>query len=258
MTRTADLQRILEESRPNHIVHLATALRGDSRAHLLSSNIQATGSLFDAIAAIRQFTPHVILGSTGGVYGRLRAEDLPVSEQHCPTPIDEYAITKLAAEHLAANAARRAGVRLAISRIFNLLGAAEDERHVGGQIALQLSRVRDSPEPTITLGSLEATRDFIDVRDAAAALVALARNPEALGIVNVASGCEYSIGRLLRTFLKRTNREVTVKSVSGEPLDVPRHVGDVALLASYGFKPRYTLESSVDSIWSYYQKLWGS
>ena len=258
LTETASIKALLEQSRPEYIIHLATALRGDPRRHLLQSNIEATGSLFEAISTMRSFAPTVVLGSTGGVYGRLTSEDLPVGESRCPQPADEYAVTKLAAEHLAANAARRIGSRLVIPRIFNLVGAAQGERHVAGQIALKLSRLRRSGDTSLTIGPLDATRDFLDVRDTAAALVQLARNPQAVGVVNVASGRECSVGELLQTFLKRANREVSVQSVSGTPLDVPRHVGDITLLAGFGFKPVHTLDSSVDSIWSYYQNLWGS
>ena len=258
LANSVGVKALLQQIRPEYVIHLATALRGDPLSQLLRSNIEATASLFDAISAISGLSPVVVLGSTGGVYGHLAFSDLPVRESKCPYPADEYAMTKLAAEHVARNCARRYGIRLAVARIFNLLGPAQDERHVAAQIALKLSRSSRANESSVTIGALEATRDFLDVRDAAAALIRLATNPKAAGVVNVASGAECSIQHLLELFLKRAARDVAVQSVSGVPLDVPRHVGDVTLLADFGFKPHFPLKSSVDSIWSYYQDLWGS
>lgn len=258
---TRRLHSIAEQFRPQNVIHLASGLRGDPLSQLVKSNIEATASLLQVLSGVNSIRT-LVLGSTGGVYGTVPDNELPISESRCPQPADEYAVTKLAGEFLARNAAVRSGVRLVISRIFNLIGAGQDERHIAGQIALQLARIRHGAEPKLTLhGPLDASRDFIDVRDVARALVHLAevrseKTSQTSEIVNIATGIETPVSQLARCFFRQTDLDVTVASPAASTLDVQRHFADVTCLGQTGFRHNYSLESSVDSIWNYYQRLW--
>ena len=126
---------ILEEFRPQKIVHLASGLRGDARKSLFESNAEGTARLLEAAGRIEGYAPMIVLGSSGGVYGQASAEELPFAETAPCSPIDEYSISKLSAELLARMLARRFGFRLRIARIFNVVGPGQDERHIAGQLA---------------------------------------------------------------------------------------------------------------------------
>lgn len=257
VTSSGQVQPILKRFRPGKIVHLASGLRGDPREDLLRINVDGTASLLQAIGAVKDYSPKLVMGSSGGVYGQAGPEKLPLSESLPCDPVDEYSLTKLASELVARLWAGKVGIRLIIGRIFNIVGAGQDERHVAGQIAMQLCRLRSGQGKTLRLGSLDSTRDFIDVRDVAQALVALAEDEQAEGVFNIGTGVECAIGELLRHFLAAAHIEVEIEQRQEIQAGVPRNYADTSRLRKLGFAPAYSLRDSVDAIWRYYEQLWG-
>ena len=133
---------LLTQIRADVILHLASGLRDDARGQLFETNVEGTARLFEAVANISQYSPIIIFGSSGGVYGGASAEQLPLPETACCNPVDDYTVSKLSAELIARMLARRFELRLRIARIFNVLGPGQDERHLGGQLALDLMRFK--------------------------------------------------------------------------------------------------------------------
>ena len=256
VTSSRALQAIFEKFRPGRIVHLASGLRGDSRKDLLHINVEGTAALLEAIGNVRDYSPKLVMGSSGGVYGQASPERLPLCESLPCKPVDEYSVTKLAAERMARSRARELRISLVIGRIFNIVGAGQDERHVAGQIAMQLCRFRSGEGRALRLGSLGATRDFIDVRDVARALVALAEEEQAEGVFNIGTGVECAIGELLRHFLTAAGIEVAIEQTQEIQAGVPRNYADTKRLRGLGFAPAYSLRDSADAIWRYYEQLW--
>ena len=252
----ARVSSLLGESRPNVIVHLASGLRGDARQKLFEVNVEGTAQLLEAVGQIPNYTPTVLLGSTGGVYGAVSPHHLPLSESEACNPADEYTISKHSLELLARVLSERKGFRLKVARIFNVIGQGQDERHTAGHIAAELLRVQSGRQPLLRLGSSTPTRDFVDVRDAATALVALTSEDVADGVYNIASGEERSIGQLLAEFRYVSGSSAGVQHEQERTFGVPRHVADVARLSAVGFAPRYSFRDSVESVWHYYRQLW--
>src|SRR5262249_15782580 len=144
----------------------------DDPRHLFATNVLGAMALIDAIA---QAAPHVrivVLGSTGGVYGIPQA--LPIAESASCHPIDMYSASKLSSEHATRIVAERLGVPVLWGRVFNLVGPGQDERHVCGKLAARAAAIACGVvEPVVEVGNLEATRDFIDVRDVVRAVALL-------------------------------------------------------------------------------------
>ncbi|MDQ2841653.1 MAG: NAD-dependent epimerase/dehydratase family protein [Acidobacteriota bacterium] len=249
------LQAILDKFRPEKVIHLASGLRGDRRRDLIDNNIAGTASLLEAAAKVDGYLPKVVLGSTGGVYGEVGPSSLPLNETLPCESVDEYSVTKLAAELLARLIANRKGIKLVIARMFNLVGAGQDERHVAGRIAAELIQQRSQEVADLKLGSLTSTRDFIDVRDAVRALYLLT-NRSAEGVFNVGTGRECSIAELLNESIAVYGNEVCIQNNADGRRDIPRHFADISRLRQIGFEPFYSLRSSVESIWDYYLQLW--
>lgn len=245
---------LLEEFRPAKIIHLASGLRGDRRDDLIHTNVEGTAALLDALGRVHNLSPTFVLGSSGGVYGN--PVEFPLSEISSCDPLDEYSKTKLEAELLARSSAAQQGFRLIIARIFNVLGAGQDERHIAGQIAVQLARSCFSGDRILRLGPIDSTRDFIDVRDTARLLVTLARGERAEGVYNLGSGVESPVSELLGVFLEVVGADVTIESHTGKNTGILRHYADITRLLEQGVKPEYSLRDSVDSVWTYYQRVW--
>jgi nucleoside-diphosphate-sugar epimerase len=105
----------------------------------------------------------------------------------------------------------------------------------------------------IQVGSLDSTRDFIDVRDVAVGLELLARIGKPGEVYNLASGREVSIRSVLETLLMVVNmKQVKIERVLEQRPAIRRHVAKVDRLAALGFHPKYDLNQSAATLVSYY------
>jgi len=253
---TAGLVRVLGEFAPTSIVHLAAALRDQPLGELLDSNVNAAASLLDALVGARLESCRVVLGSTGGVYGA--SDTQPLREDLRGAPVDLYSLTKQTSEDATRILAGRHGLRVVWARLFNLVGPGQEERHFFGRVAAQLTAIRAGLQaPELELGDLAATRDFVDVRDAADALWLLARHGEAGLAYNVASGRETRIADALALLIEVAALDVpvAVRAVARRVADVPRHVADIARIRALGFTPRIALADSARDVVAYYDAL---
>jgi len=250
----AEMREILEDFRPVCVFHLASALHSDPPDHLIETNIRGTVCLFEAIAGANAPRPAVVLGSSAGVYGVINPDQLPVKETAGSEPADMYGITKLASEHISRLFGRRHGIPAIVARIFNIVGPGQDERHVCGRMAALLSINSNNAHETVSFGSLETTRDFIDVRDVVRALALLAVRGEPQSIYNLATGVETPVRSVLAELLELTgfNGHIVENSGNSKP-GVPRSCADVSRIRALGFKPELTLTQSLRDILDYYE-----
>jgi len=171
------------------------------------------------------------------------------------TPVDLYSLTKQASEDATRILAAQHGLRVVWARLFNLVGPGQDERHLFGAVAAQLTAIGAGLRPPeLELGALDPTRDFVDVRDAADALWLLAQHGEPGLAYNVASGAETSIGAAVALLIDAAGLDgrVAIRPLPPRALDVPRHWGDIGRLRGLGFAPRIPLRDSARDLLAYY------
>jgi GDP-4-dehydro-6-deoxy-D-mannose reductase len=103
------------------------------------------------------------------------------------------------------------------------------------------------------LGDAAATRDFIDVRDAAHALTALAEAGAPSATYNVATGREVSVASLLAAILDAAGLDgVEIRRRPVPAATVRRHVADTRRLRALGVLPRFSLTDSAREMVRYY------
>jgi UDP-glucose 4-epimerase len=144
--------------------------------------------------------------SAGGVYGG--SSNPPFTEDTEPSPISPYGHFKLRAEQAVTRFGERTGVSTLVGRIANLYGPGQKLEKMQGLIS-QLARAQYSPAPASIFVSLDTTRDYLYVADAAAlvcdALDELRSGSDAVGAPEhitkiLASGSAATIGELLGHF----------------------------------------------------------
>ena len=246
------LRTIVDRFQPDTVVHLASGLRGDDSRLLVQTNIAGTASLLAALGAACQRPPVVVLGSTGGVYGAVASEALPIVETAPANPADIYSATKLAAEHISRIVCDEHRMTCVVARIFNIVGPGQSERHVCGRFASSIAAAATSSISAVSAGCLTGTRDYVDVRDVASALLVLAGS--GTGTYNVASGIETSTGTVLHLLSRHAGLEGRLHVIPSEQVlpGVARQCGSVARLASLGFRPAFTLQRSLQDLLDYY------
>jgi nucleoside-diphosphate-sugar epimerase len=238
--------------RPDVVIHAAAALRDEAWEALVASNMTALFGLVRGFAAAPS-RPRIVLTSTGSVYGAARGQ-LPFEEDGPTEPIEPYGATKRAGEDVARILAAETGTRLTIGRVFNVVGPGLQDRHLPGRLASLIAAIaRGLAPPVLTLGPLDATRDFIDSRDTAAALLALASAQDPPALVNIGSGNETPAQLVLDLMLDVADvSDVQIERIEGRRSDVARAFADVRRLHALTFAPRYELRDTLRDMVSYF------
>lgn len=155
-----------------------------------------------------------------------------------------YDASKSALARILAPYFRARSTRFAWARVFYLLGPGEDSRRFVAGLARAL--IRGEPAPC-TRG--EGVRDFLDARDAGAALAAITLS-EVEGPVNVGSGRGVKISDIAREIGGLAGRPelVRIGALPDRPDDPPAIIADIGKLKKMtGFAPQYTLTDSLQA-----------
>jgi nucleoside-diphosphate-sugar epimerase len=242
LLETASLREAIAEFRPDCVFHLASALHSAARHELVGTNVEGTASLVRALAGS---DARMVFASSAAVYGD--PISLPMDESHACAPVNEYGATKLVAEQLALHAPD-----VVIARIFNVVGPGQSADHVCGRIAAQLAAAQPLGRVSLVVGPLAPTRDFVDVRDVAAALIVLANRAPPGAVVNVASGVEVAIREVVSALVRAAGVEAHVVEGPGVAAGVLRSVADVTRLRQLGFRGAYSLDHSLRTVFESY------
>jgi nucleoside-diphosphate-sugar epimerase len=133
-------------------------------------------------------------------------------------------------------------------RVFNPIGPGTPPDQSLGRFA-QL--VLEWPGPaTLHVGSLESHRDFIDARDVADSLVALALRARP-GLYHVGTGESRSVREGLDRIIRLSGREVSVEVDATRPAGPADSRADIRRIRDEtGWSPRISFEQSVDDLWA--------
>lgn len=143
------------------------------------------------------------------------------------------------------------GLSWAWARLFHLFGPGEDRRRLVPSIALALLDGRPAP---CTAGT--QMRDFMDARDAGAALAALVDAPVA-GPINVASGNAVAVAEIATALGLIAGRPELIRlgALPQRPGDPPLLVADTGKLAGeLRFRPRHDLNDGLAHCWNWWKE----
>ena len=251
----ASLDALLAATRPDGIIHLAgISFVPDSYKDPEGTfQINALGTLH-LLQALKKadFGGNFLYVSSGDVYGKLRAEELPVDETHLPYPVNPYAVSKLAGEALCRQWALTERFKPLVARPFNHIGQGQREEFVLATMARQIVRIRRGLQPPlIEVGDIDVVRDFLDVRDVIAAYLRLLDHGQRGEIYNVCSGQGQRIRDLISA-LKRlagVEAELQLDAERFRPSDQRAVVGsNRKLVDATAWQPEHTLDNTLNAI----------
>jgi len=222
----------------------------------LEVNYTATVELLEA--AKRHGITRFIFSSTAAVYGSPDSMD-PCREDGPTAPISPYGSSKLLAESKVEEFISIPGNHGSSLRFFNVVGSANKallDNSVENLVPIVINRVKSGQAPVIYGNDYPTTdgtcvRDYVDVRDIAAAHLVAADATQALPpAMNIGTGNGASVREIVKFVLDAMGRsDVT-------PIDSDRRAGDPAFLcadvslaqSAMGFTSRYSLKESVESL----------
>lgn len=243
---TDPLHPVLAELRPDTIIHCAGLTHapetGEGRAALTAANLTATVRLIEAAARLPQPVRLVVV-SSAAIYAPMPEGLAATTEDHPLRPAGAYGVSKAAATLHALAQADRLDLDLAVAVPFNVTGPGQPA-HLVPQVFV--ARLRADPL-AFALSNPQSVRDWVDVRDVAAALVMLGQPQGPRGVFNVATGLGHSLQEVLDVLCRIGGwqpvvREGAAHNVAG----VTRSIGSPArLVAATGWTPRVSLEDSL-------------
>ena len=144
-----------------------------------------------------------------------------------------------------------------LARPFNVIGPGIPSHYLAGSLARRLSTARPLDEISVANGS--ATRDWVDVRDVAEALVDLTVGssppPGTAEIYNIASGTERPVLAIAEKLCLLAGGGQVVRDTGpgSSRSGIQRSCGDASKLrAAVGWAPRIGWEKSLEDLWEWW------
>ena len=251
----AQVHDLIRNTQPDDVVHLAaiTTLRESFSDPRTTYDVNFIGTL-NVLMSLREvdFTGRILFVSSSEIYGRLGANDLPVSETRLPQPVSPYAVAKIASEALCYQWSNLDKFKIVMARPFNHIGPGQSERFSISDFGKQVAMIKlGHAPPVISVGDISTTRDFTDVRDIVAAYVQLLDRGSNGEIYNVCSGIERTVRYLIERMCELFDLNVDiVTDISRFRASEQKRVfgSNDKLIAATGWQSKFMIDQTLTDI----------
>lgn len=227
------------------VFHLAASV-GNTRSieqPLVDSAVNVLGMLNVLEAARSRGIDKVVYSSSAGIFGELKT--LPIAEDHPQNPDSPYGVSKLAAEKLCLVYNKLYGMHNVCLRYFNVYGPKQRYDAYGNVIPIFANCILKR-QPLTIFGDGEQTRDFVNVRDVAAANIQAAATPGLGGVFNIGSGTRISVNKLAKLIQDAAGVEVGTRYGLPRKGDVRDSLADISAASRMlGFVPKVGMEEGL-------------
>ncbi|HET7224172.1 MAG TPA: GDP-mannose 4,6-dehydratase [Candidatus Eisenbacteria bacterium] len=251
---------VLEKVHPDWIFHLAAQsfvpTSWNAPSESLVTNVLGQVNIFEAVRRLH-LPCRIQLACSSEEYGMVYENELPIKETNPLRPLSPYAVSKVAQDMLGYQYWMSWKVDSVRTRGFNHEGPRRGPVFVASDFAKQIADIeRGRKPPVLSVGNLEARRDFTDVRDMVRAYF-LALDKGAPGeVYNICSGRAYAIREVLDMLLGMTKVRIEVRQDPARlrPSDVPVLLGDYSRFhAATGWQPTIPFEQTLRDMLDYWR-----
>ena len=204
---SAAISALVTRLAPQQVYHLAALsfVGHPTPLDFYRVNVLGTETLLEALSQLPT-PPRVLVASSANVYGA--NGQAVINEYVPPAPVNHYANSKLAMEHIARSYTQR--LPLLIARPFNYTGPGQAAHFLVPKIVQHIKK----RAAVIELGNINVSRDFSDVRDIAVIYAQLLTHWPAQAvsgsIINVGSGEAVSLKAIIHRLEKMANHTLTI------------------------------------------------
>lgn len=246
------VQKLLLELKPSSIYHLAAqSFIPESFRDpwgTLENNIRMQLNLLEWMKNLKLEGRILIVGSSD-IYGPVAPHEVPINEQQPFRPANPYSVSKVAQDMLGLQYFLSYGIQTIRVRPFNQIGPGQNKRFVAPAFASQIAEIEaGKKEPVVQVGSLNAQRDFTDVRDMVRAYTLIIEKGKPGDVYNIGSGEAHSIQELLDILLAFSTETIRVEIDPDRvrPVEVPVITCDAEKMkAETDWKRDYSFENSL-------------
>jgi len=222
------LEMEVSNLQPEAVVHLAgISFVGHAYDRAFYDvNLFGTLNLLDALCRQDQSLNCVLLASSANIYGNCDAS--PIAESQPPSPVNHYAMSKLAMEYMART--RLPQLPIVVTRPFNYTGPGQGDSFLIPKLVNHFAQ----RATTIDLGNLDVEREFNDVRTLCDAYLRLLQRGVPGETYNVCSGIPYTLLHILDALKRLTGHrmDTRVNPAFVRPNEVHRLCGNPQKLVS--------------------------
>jgi UDP-glucose 4-epimerase len=246
---------VVERARPEAVFHLGAQI--DVRRSVADPgfdagvNVLGTINVLEAIREAGTGASFVFISTGGAIYGEGEGRRLPLGEDEECLPEAPYGQSKLAAEGYVSLYGRLYGLPGVSLRLANVYGPRQDPLGEAGVVAIFCGRLQRG-EPPLVFGDGLQTRDYLDVGDAVAAMLAAEERlrdgaRDYLGTFNIGTGRETNVLELVEALGRIARVDVEPRKEPPRPGEVQRISLDAsAARRELGWSPGVELESGLE------------
>ncbi|MBO4712448.1 MAG: GDP-mannose 4,6-dehydratase [Fibrobacter sp.] len=252
-----DVLEMMQKVQPTHIYHLASqssvGLSYKKPYETLNINLLGTQTLLEAA---RQVVPRakIMLLSSSEIYGRTEQQLTYLhKETDLPNPLTPYATSKACMELLGNQFRNAHGLHIVFVRPFHFTGPHHSRRFAIPSITYQLVKIKYyGAEPVVYSGSLDISRDVVDVRDVARGMIQILDTAPSGEVYNICCGKAYTFRELVEMLVDIAGVSVDFRfdPIFERTNDIPLLIGDPTKISSIGWKPMITIEDSLTDLFN--------
>jgi GDP-4-dehydro-6-deoxy-D-mannose reductase len=254
LSHKKQIAKFLSQQKPDFIFHLAGGRAGEA-SELFNDNVTTTINLFESIRLIKNYHPRVIVTGSAAECGDVPGARRPILENAPSHPAGLYGWIKLLQTQAALYYASL-GEDIIIARLFNISGPGIRPDMAAGRFANELVRLEKSTSKVLNVLNLGGVRDFLDIRDICAALIALSVKGKKGEMYNVCSKQGIMMREFLKVMIKASKAKgIKVNEDKKSKPGVLYAVGsNVKLKKITGWKAQYSLLQSIRDTISFYRQ----
>ena len=248
----ASMYLAMDAIKPDIVFHLAAQsyvpYSWTTAAKTMSTNVIGTVNVLDVIRRVVPQASVLVIGSSEE-YGLVKDGEWPIKEDNPLRPLSPYGVSKVAEDMLGVQYHRSYGLNIIVSRAFNHSGPRRGKEFV---IPSFIKRVLIAKKrrSEISVGNLDAIRDFTDVRDIVKAYWLLATKGKAGEVYNICSGKGYPMSDVLYRIINYIDSSLNDKVVTDKkylrPSDVPVLIGSHEKITSeLGWYPEIPFNTTI-------------
>ncbi|MGD8718851.1 MAG: GDP-mannose 4,6-dehydratase [Candidatus Zixiibacteriota bacterium] len=256
----SSVESLVADIKPDKIFHLAAQSYVVSSWKLpsetLTTNIVGTVNIFEAVRRAK-YEPRILVACSSEEYGFVAPEEVPITEDNPLRPLSPYGVSKVGQDMLSYQYFKSYGTDVVRTRAFNHTGPRRGRVFVCSNFAIQIIEARKGLRPHVSVGNLDAVRDFTDVRDTVRAYWRALEAAEGGEVYNICSGKGYSIREVVEKLVELSGADVKVE-VDPErlrPSDVPLLIGDnTKITKQTGWRPEIPFDQTLSDILDYWSE----
>ncbi|MEN4006461.1 MAG: GDP-mannose 4,6-dehydratase [Methanobacterium sp.] len=212
LTDITSLANALDQSNPEFIFHLAAQSfvprSFENPMETQQINCIGTANLLDAVR-LKDMDSKIVFAGSSEEYGLVISSEehyeqakkeygtifpepesipeVPIKETNSLRPMSPYAVSKVYGDHLMRNYYHSYGVDTVVSRAFNHEGAGRGPMFVTSVIINQIMKLKFNEADKISIGNINAFRDWSHVKDIVRGYMLLAENGKGGEVYNQGS-----------------------------------------------------------------------